>query len=233
MRLPLGDFDPQAFETARMQRLGLLPPSVSPPASATPAIEMAQDTAVYEQCRTGEVELCPHEWAANRLTPQEREAFERDGYCLIEDALPPALFEAVRSLLIRMREGMVANGVCGPDEQAKAAAFSQANVEMQSERCLRELLTAGRVLPKVVDIMGTNISMYHLHLNVTPPATEPAKNPAVDVDYDALPMLGFHQDSGLQADLEHRPAPRFSVSTSLSCISHVLLCHCYRRHYCY
>lgn len=34
---------------------------------------------------------------------------------------------------------------------------------------------------------------------------------AEDVDYDSLPCFGFHQDSGLQADTEYRPAPRFSL----------------------
>jgi hypothetical protein len=30
-------------------------------------------------------------------------------------------------------------------------------------------------------------------------------------DFDTEPCFGFHQDSGLQADCEYRPAPRFSM----------------------
>ena len=210
VKLPLGEFDLQAFRAARAQRLGLPTPVCTAPLP-TVAAEVDVDTAVYEQCRTDEVEMDPGAWAANRLTPQEREHFEREGYCLVENALPPAEFEAVRSLLIQMRGEMLAEGKCSPNEQAKAAAFSQAN-ELQRESCLQSLLTTGRILPKVVDLMGTNISAYHLHLNVTPAAAQAQMHkPPEEVDYDEVARFGFHQDSGLQSDLEYRPAPRFSM----------------------
>ena len=45
-----------------------------------------------------------------------------------------------------------------------------------------------------------------MHLNVTP-----SPPPGVTAPEGGLTALGFHQDSGLQADCEYRPAPRFSL----------------------
>ena len=94
---------------------------------------------------------------------------------------------------------------------------------LQLEPSLVSLLTNSRILPKVIGLHGTNTSVYHFHCNVTPAGTHTcgpgsttdaasmSAYSAEDVDYDSLPCFGFHQDSGLQADTEYRPAPRFSL----------------------
>lgn len=41
---------------------------------------------------------------------------------------------------------------------------------VQNHSAVTKVLTNERILPKVVDILGINISCYHYHVNVTPPA---------------------------------------------------------------
>ena len=53
------------------------------------------------------------------------------------------------------------------DGGAHVTGFSQAN-SMQESPAITHLLTNPRIFPKVVDIMGTNVSMYHCPCIVTP-----------------------------------------------------------------
>ena len=53
------------------------------------------------------------------------------------------------------------------DGGAHVTGFSQAN-SMQESPAITHLLTNPRIFPKVVDILGTNVSMYHCPCIVTP-----------------------------------------------------------------
>ena len=80
-----------------------------------------------------------------------------------------------------------------------AACFSQAN-DLQLGP-LRKLLTTEKILPKVIDIMGTNTTCYHFHCNVTPGQGFNALSEGDDSDggapehpdFETLPCFGFHQ----------------------------------------
>ena len=120
------------------------------PDSRTAAQKLSQ---LYSDCRVDDVALDPEMYTASRLTPAERAQFDAQvsslanlsrcvcrarctgheltpsaqGYLLVEDALPPALFEHCKQTLRQMREDNIARGVCDPDDAATAAAFTQAN----------------------------------------------------------------------------------------------------------
>jgi hypothetical protein len=58
-----------------------------------------------------------------------------------------------------------------------------------------------RVFPKVWGILGWNIYVYHTHLDVTPPVTEPPDRP-----------VAWHQDSmRANEEMELHPRPRLSL----------------------
>ena len=64
---------------------------------------------------------------------------------------------------------------------------------LQTDDALPRLLTNPRVFPKVVDLLGSNIYCYHLHVNVTPAAAEGTHQPDADEIRAAVPTFGFHQ----------------------------------------
>ena len=125
----------------------------------------------------------------------------------MENALPEGVVQELERLLDAERAQQVEDSVV--DRKgfggAHASGFSQANT-LQTEPSFQQMVTNVRVLPKVVDIMGTNISMYHCPCIVTPATGEDPPT-----DYESVPPFGYHQDSGMQADCEFRPAPRFSL----------------------
>jgi ectoine hydroxylase len=125
------------------------------------------------------------------LDAAHRDAFERDGYVLLENALTA---DEVDRLTTAVDDTYAAEGVaegaplhllafCGRD-----AAFL-------------ELLDHPSTLPLVVDVLGPNIFMYHCHLDVHPR----------EDDHGPRPWM-WHQDGGvINRDLETEPRPRLSV----------------------
>jgi hypothetical protein len=79
---------------------------------------------------------------------------------LQENALPDDIVGSLRELLAAERNQQVAEGVVDRkgDGGAHCTGFSQAN-DLQTHSAVTHMLTNPRVLPKVVDILGTNISM--------------------------------------------------------------------------
>ena len=53
-------------------------------AAAAQALKLQE---LYEYCRLGDVDLAPEEYIANRLTPAERNRFEKDGYIIVVSSL--------------------------------------------------------------------------------------------------------------------------------------------------
>lgn len=103
-------------------------------------------------------------YLANRLTPLEREQFARDGYFVVENAIPESHSAQMREILSQIRQEKVDAGTLGADEQAKQGAFSQANT-LQTQEPVLALLTNERVFSKIVDILGVNIFCYVSHLS--------------------------------------------------------------------
>ena len=76
------------------------------------------------------------------------------------------------------------------------------------EPAMVRMVTNAVVLPKVADILGWNIAVYHAHVSVNPPRQEPKA-------LGNRKILGFHRDSGrVNQELEVPagcPVPRLSV----------------------
>lgn len=128
---------------------------------------------------------------ARELEPGLGEAFERDGYVVLDGALGPdeleRLIDGVDRVYLAERErtggALHLLAFCGRD-----AAFL-------------ELVDHPATLPLVVDALGSNIFMYHCHLDVHPPEDDGRGRPWM-----------WHQDGGIvNRDLETDPRPRLAV----------------------
>jgi hypothetical protein len=107
----------------------------------------------------GSVSVDADVYLANRLTPLEIDQFARDGYFVVENAIPESLSAQMREVLSQIRAEKVDAGTLGANEQSKQGAFSQANT-LQTQEPVLALLTNERVFSKVVDILGANIFCY-------------------------------------------------------------------------
>lgn len=130
-----------------------------------------------------------------KLTEEEREIFDRTGYLVIENALSPeqiiALTEATDHLFETKHS-----------EDSKAMFYP--NFIPENELFLN-LIDYEKIFPKVVDILGWNIFLYHAHLIVTPPSNLERDNKT----------FGWHQDSGrVNKDIEVHPRPRLSLKVA-------------------
>ena len=117
------------------------------------------------------------------LTEAERTKFERDGFIVIDNALPSSMVEDLIEAVDSVKPGV---DFIGKDDR------------------FLELIDWHRTLPKVWGILGWNIHLYHTHITVTPPV--PLE------DHPSKKRLHWHQDSGrVNLDIETIPAPRISV----------------------
>ena len=135
---------------------------------------------------------------AHRLSDDEREQFQEQGFLVVPGVLPAArvaLLEAAADRIDaewRPKRGLEAHQPLNLlDAIGKDDAFL-------------DLLDLPQTFMKVVDILGWHIQLYHSHLIVTPPLPE-GRMPKP-------PRLGWHQDSGrLNLELEGEPRPRVSL----------------------
>lgn len=125
------------------------------------------DTACLEHC----------------LTEDERTKFDRDGFLVVEDALPDSMVADLTKAVDRVGGGV---DCIGKDD------------------LFLELIDWPRTFPKVWGILGWNIHLYYTKLLVTPP--EPPEERRINRP------LNWHQDSDrLNQELETNPQPRISV----------------------
>lgn len=133
-----------------------------------------------------------------RLTDTERQEFEERGYFSIDDALSPSQVERLTGLVDRTFDRKVAEG-----HPANERLFYP-NFIPDSPLFL-DLVDYEKVLPKVWDILGWNIYLYHAHLIVTPPSGESPNNKT----------FGWHQDIGrVNVELESSPRPHLSLKVA-------------------
>jgi ectoine hydroxylase len=90
-----------------------------------------------------------------------RAAFKRDGYVLIEGALSADEIGRLTEAVDRVR-GAERGGEDGP---LHLLAFCG------REGAFLELLDHPRTMQLIVDTLGSNVFMYHCHLDVHPPET--------------------------------------------------------------
>ena len=136
-----------------------------------------------------------------RLTDQEREAFDRDGYFIVPDVLSADQLSRLNAAVDRIdAEERAANGR-SPYETQNILDF------IGRDEAFLELLDYTPVFPKVWGILGWNIQLYHSHTIITPPRAPGEEMPKK--------RLNWHQDSGrLNFELETNPQPRISLKVA-------------------
>ena len=137
----------------------------------------------------------------HRLTEQEREDFESDGYFIVRQALDSETLQRVNDAtdrLVEINRPEMEKGGLKPHHPMNLLDFIG-----RDERFL-PLLDWPKTFMKVVDILGWHIQLYHSHVIVTPPLG--------DSHSTTGQRLGWHQDSGrINLDIESNPRPRISL----------------------
>jgi len=129
-----------------------------------------------------------------RLTPDQRDAFNKDGFLIVENALD----ESMTARLIEVIDRVEARQ---RNDENRGRLLSVTNV-IQEDNALVELASWPTTLPKVWGILGWNIYLYHSHLDVTPTENATAQNWSV----------AWHQDSmRVNDEIESDPRPRLSL----------------------
>ncbi len=133
-----------------------------------------------------------------RLTEEERNHFETDGYLIVEDALSDERVAALtKAVDIIGREYRSAHEL-GENDYVGDFDFIGKN------DCFLELLDWPKTFPKVWSILGWNIQLYHIHLIITPPSDKDTRSERISARW--------HQDTGrLNQELEGDPRPRVSL----------------------
>ncbi len=146
------------------------------------------------------------------LTEEERIAFERDGFFVVEDVLAAENVKKITQAVDRVDDLMrtrIAAGDEGledvlvrPGRMTVNDRFELSNIFRYDDVFL-ELTDLPQILPKVWDILGWNIKIYLTQLVTTPQV--PASDTRKTID-------GWHRDSGrLNIELETTPQPRVSL----------------------
>lgn len=135
---------------------------------------------------------------AHALTEDERQRFERDGFLIVDDVLPPAMLEQLLSAADRVDAETRDRDGLGPTDRVNQLDF------IGRDDIFLELLDWPLTFPKVWGILGWHIQLYHSHLVVSPPGA--GGGPRMQNRF------GWHQDSGrLNIDIESDPRPRISL----------------------
>jgi ectoine hydroxylase-related dioxygenase (phytanoyl-CoA dioxygenase family) len=139
----------------------------------------------------------------HRLTAEEATQFKRDGYFIVENALPPELIDKLVKAVDRVDKEERARMGKGPNERINHYDF------IGKDDLFLELLDWPKTFPKVWGLMGWHIQLYHTHLTVTPPEPEGST-----LEKDGL-GLGWHQDSGrINNDFDQEPRPMVSLKVA-------------------
>ncbi len=131
------------------------------------------------------------------LTEAERLEYNERGYFVVDDVLSedqiPALEKACDAVDAEVRE----EREVGPD-----ARLTVRDV-MWRDPSLLDLVDLPTTLPKIWELMGWNIQIYHTVIAYSPPEAPEDRE---------VTFQGWHQDSGqLNQDLEYSPRPMVSL----------------------
>ncbi|HVX46146.1 MAG TPA: phytanoyl-CoA dioxygenase family protein [Mycobacteriales bacterium] len=133
------------------------------------------------------------------LTDEERRSFEKDGFFYVRNALSTEQVAELTAVGDRIHSEERAAGRAEPN---KAMFFPDF---IHKDEAYLNLVDYERILPKVWDILGWNIYLYHGHMIVTPPSGQPESDKT----------FGWHQDSGrVNFDMETHPRPRLSLKVA-------------------
>ncbi len=97
------------------------------------------------------------------LTPEQRQQFDEEGFFLVEDLLTPHEVSDLLGLVDELYDRLRRERNLAADE-----AFQMRNLVAMDHR-FRDLIDHPRILPLVVDVMGSNIQLRTSHADVRPP----------------------------------------------------------------
>ncbi len=138
----------------------------------------------------------------HRLTDEERQHFEEQGWLQIENVLAPAQIDHLTGVTDAIHAAKVQEG-----HAANQSLFHPNFIP--DDPGFLELVDYAPILPKVWGILGWNIYLYHGHLIVTPPSGQ--ERPAAGEEK----TFGWHQDSGrVNQEMESHPRPRLSLKVA-------------------
>ncbi len=136
------------------------------------------------------------DWLQHTLTEEEHARFEADGYFMVEDAIPQAIVERANAAVDRLVADELARQNLPANARLNYLDF------VGRDPVFMELLDWPTTFPKVWDLLGWNIQLYHSHFIATPPLGPEEENPGYN----------WHKDSGrLNQELETNPQPRISL----------------------
>lgn len=144
---------------------------------------------------TTNLSVAPTAAQARAMTPDERAAFERDGFLVIPGALADDEVAFARDAVLRSRESAARRG----ELDAHGAMHRLSAVTYCPP--LAFLLDHPATFGYVWSMLGWNVHVYHSHIDVHP------HRPVA-----SAPHWGWHQDGGRQnREIETDPRPRLSV----------------------
>lgn len=131
------------------------------------------------------------------LSDQQRTAFERDGFLIVPDALPPDMVARLTKVVDRLyEEGARQEGL------SKTNAWNLRNCIVHDPLFL-ELLDWPATFPLVVDLLNWNLHLITSHLIVRAPSP-----PEADTKWKAE---GWHRDGGTSSTEMEEPHPRLFI----------------------
>jgi ectoine hydroxylase len=138
-----------------------------------------------------------------QATAEEKAAFEKDGYLIVNNAIPADLVAELVPISDRVDQ----------QERQRMGLSATARINhydfIGKDDAYLKLLDWSTTLPKVWGLLSWHIQLYHTHMTYTPP--EPAEH---SLETHGV-GLGWHQDSGmLNQDLESTPRPRVSLKVA-------------------
>ncbi|HEY2640929.1 MAG TPA: phytanoyl-CoA dioxygenase family protein [Streptosporangiaceae bacterium] len=135
-----------------------------------------------------------------QITEKQRADFDRDGYLIIRDAIPPELLERLIEAQDRVYAQQEAEGLLNPEDQSMHLMGF-----LHRDKIFLELLELPTVFPLVWGILGWNIHAYHHHIDVHPGISGYVRK-----------TWRWHQDGGRQnLEIEAEPVrPLLSVRTA-------------------
>lgn len=137
------------------------------------------------------------------LTDDEANKFEKDGYFIVENALPQSLVDKLIQAVDRVDHKE-------RNRLGKAITDRINHFDfIGKDDIFLELLDWHKTFPKVWEILGWHIQLYHTHMTFTP-TSDPNKSSEQD-DIE----ISWHQDSGLlNQDFRTTPRPRVSLKVA-------------------
>ena len=135
-----------------------------------------------------------------QITKEQREEFETNGFFIIKNALSEEEVNQYSSIVEKIHLD---------NAKTKDHRLLVRDIFGYSPSFLK-LINHPKVFPKIWGILGSNISLYHTHLIVTPPGKRP--EPYV---FNPKHTSGWHQDGQyMNIDIQFPNRPRLSMKSA-------------------